>query len=516
MVLTREQLRAAEQAAVTGGITWMQLMDNAGCAAAKQLTSHFAVNGSRITILCGKGNNGGDGFVIARELTRCGACVTVLLTAGEPQTPQAKSMFALLPASVSVLSYIPDEPSAAKCLADSALIVDAVYGIGFRGTLPDFLRPLFRKINQSDVPVVAIDIPSGMETDSAVWDKDTLKAKRTITFTALKPAFIHSAGENIFGEIEVVAISIPETILSPYRDHAPIPVTFKEVQECFPKRFDDTNKGSFGRALLLCGSPGMAGAAVLAASAALRCGAGLTELALPASLYPIAAAHLCEPVFTLLPETENYEISPAAVALFGKRLQAATAVGLGCGLGTSPGAAALVLAALTQAVCPVVLDADALNILARHLEILNTVQVPVILTPHPGEMSRLTGKTVAEIQADRASISREFSEKYNVIVALKGHGTLIAVPGKTPFVNPTGNPGMATGGSGDLLTGMIVSFLAQGFSPADAALCGVYLHGLAGDNAAARLSQHAMLPTDILAELPGIFCRLEHGEENPQ
>lgn len=510
MILTSTEMKKAEQAAVDSGISWLQLMEKAGCAAAEILLKRFAVSGKPIAILCGNGNNGGDGFVIARKFSERGAHVTVILTGGEPRTPQAAEMFAELSEFDSPILRLEQEFSAA-CLAakQASLLVDAVYGIGFHGSLSGSLQEFFTEAHACFVPTAAIDIPSGLEADTGRFDPHTLRADITVTFTAFKPGLLTPAAAGLCGDLRVASIGIEEFIGTGSEAKDPVSITEGQVRAGFRPRASDANKGSFGRALLCCGSRGMMGAAVLAARASLRCGVGLTEMALPASLYTVAAAHLCEPVFTLLEETPAGQLSQKGRAVLLKRLRLASALGIGSGLGSSFAAETLVLDCLRQAVCPVVLDADGLNILVRHLSILNEVRAPLILTPHPGEMSRLTGQSISEIQANRIGTAVSFAERRRVIVVLKGEGTVVAVPGRVPLVNPTGNPGMATGGSGDVLTGIITSFLAQGMPPADAAMCAVYLHGAAGDRAAERLSQHAMLPGDLIDELGGLFLEIE-------
>ena len=281
------------------------------------------------------------------------------------------------------------------------------------------------------------------------------------------------------------------------------PVSPEEVKACFPPRDPESHKGSYGRLLAAVGSDGMPGAARLCAEAALRCGVGLLTVATPRAAYSIVAATLPEATYLPLEggETDRERLHAG--------MDAATAAVIGCGLGRSKEAQELVWDLLTYGDIPLVLDADGINILALHIDRLKTVRRPLVLTPHPGEMARLTGLSAEEIQKDRAAVARAFADNYGVTLVLKGHGTLIASPGSPLLRNPTGNPGMATGGSGDVLAGMIGSFLAQGMDPPTAALCGAYLHGLAGDRAAARLSQHALLPRDLIAELGGLFSELE-------
>ncbi len=281
---------------------------------------------------------------------------------------------------------------------------------------------------------------------------------------------------------------------------------FCEMRRYITPRAADSHKGTYGTVLSVCGSYGMAGAAALAATAALRSGCGLVVAALPKSIYPIVAVQLPEAVFA------PYDTAGSAAAMLLPRLKTADALLVGCGLGQSHDTADLLTALLTEADVPIILDADGINLVARHIVLTETIKAPLILTPHPMEMARLLGVTVGEVQADREVAAREAVRRTGAVVVLKGHRTVIATPSGDVFINETGNPGMAVGGSGDVLAGIIAGLAAQGLSPEAAARCGVYLHGAAGDRAAARLSQHAMLPSDILDELPGLFLKLEQQE----
>lgn len=509
-VLTCAQMREVEKAAVEGGLDYRRLMENAGSAAAKEIRRRYLVAGRQVAILCGKGNNGGDGFVIARKLQDEGAVVTIILACGQPQTEDAREMFSRLRAlDIGVVSLETEPYIAASSVKEAALIVDAVYGIGFHGRLPDPLRSLFRIANVSPSPIVAVDIPSGLDGDTGEADEDALRATLTVTFTAAKTGLAAAKAAPYAGEIQVTEIGIDPALLAPYGPGRTV-IDERMIRPCFPPRAEDGNKGDYGKLLSFCGSAGMLGAAMMAAQAALRCGVGLLTAALPRSLYPIAAARLCEPVFCLLEETEDGDLSLSNRARLRERAAQSSALLIGCGLSMSPGVEELVLDLLAASDRPMVLDADGINIAARHISVWKTVRAPLILTPHPGEMARLTGLSIPEIQADRENVARRFADEHGVTVVLKGHDTVVASPGEPVLHNPTGNPGMATGGSGDVLAGMIASFLAQGMTAREAAMCGVFLHGAAGDRAAQRLSQHAMLPTDLIDELGALFLNLEN------
>ncbi len=286
-------------------------------------------------------------------------------------------------------------------------------------------------------------------------------------------------------------------------------ITAAMVKALLPARPSDGHKGTFGRVLLIVGQYGMAGAAILSARAALRSGVGLVTVALPKSIYPIVAGAVPEAVFLPLDETADGHIAPSAAACVAARAQQADAVVLGCGLGCDATVTALADTLMRQLHCPLILDADGINAIQPHMLLEETVTASLILTPHTGEMARLIGGTAAAVQADRAGLAQRFADAYGVTLVLKGHRTLVAAPQQPLRCNETGNDGMATGGSGDVLAGLVGGLAAQGMTARDAAVCGVYLHGAAGDRAAARLSRHSMLPSDMLNELGGLFLQFE-------
>ncbi len=286
-------------------------------------------------------------------------------------------------------------------------------------------------------------------------------------------------------------------------------ITEDMVRNGFAPRAEDSHKGTFGRVVTICGSYGMAGAAMLCGRAALRSGVGLVTAAVPQSVYPLLAPAIPEAVFVPLPQDGVGRLNRAAVSPLVAALQGASAVVLGPGLGRSEELTELVMVVCCESPCPIILDADGINAIRPHMLVEEAVSAPLILTPHPGEMARLLDTSVAEVQLHREEIARRFAEEFGVTLVLKGHHTLVAAAGRPLLVNHTGNPGMATGGSGDVLAGLIGGLTAQGMDPYQAAMCGVYLHGAAGDRAAARLSQHSLLPSDMIEELGSLFLNLE-------
>ncbi len=507
--ITVENMRMLEAAANQGGLSETALMENAGAAAAREIGVRYATASRPVTVLCGGGNNGGDGYVVARLLSLRGAKVTVVETERSPGTESARHMRDLADdGRVTFLSLTAEPYLAAASVKGAVLIVDAVYGIGFHGRLPDPLRTLFRVVHESGVPVVALDVPSGLNAETGEWDEDALRAALTVTFTAAKPAMAVPAAQERIGELKVVSVGIDEQLVAVYCANVG-EIRLSRVSACFPKRSADCHKGDFGRLLCVAGSVGMAGAAMMAGRAALRCGLGILEMAVPRDVYPVLGGQMPQAVFTLLPQNDSGSLAGEASDTLISRLPYVSALVVGCGLGTSEPTANAVLTLLQALRLPAVADADALTLLASHPDAWEGISAPLVLTPHPGEMARLTGLTIQKVQSDRVGTARRFAVAHGVTLVLKGYRTVVACPDGQVWVNPTGCPGMATGGSGDVLAGMIGSFLAQGMTPQQAAICGVYLHGAAGEKAAAALSQVSMLPTDIIDRLPSVFLEME-------
>lgn len=506
---TAEQMRRIEQMAVEQGADYTALMETAGSSCAQWLLEQADAAGRHIVIVCGRGNNGGDGLVMARYLRRK-APVTVVLVQGIPTAHPAREMYDRLDAETSVSNYpfnILDwtqEPYLCRAAVGQAdILVDAIYGIGFHGQLREDFRPLMGLMRESGAHKVAVDMPSGLPSDGSPADEDAFLADDTLTFTAQKVGQDHPS----CGQIAVLDIGIPASVVE--RVMGRHTITSELVDSCFRPRPLDTHKGTFGRLLTVCGSYGMAGAAQLCARGALRSGVGLLTAAVPQSIYPILAPVVPEAVYLPLPETHVGQLAEEAIEQVCQAVSGATAVVIGCGLGTGEVQTRLVEQICRTSTRPVILDADGINAIGSHILTEEAVSAPLILTPHPGEMARLLDLPTAKVQQHRAEIARRFADEYGVTLVLKGHNTLVTAPGRPVMQNTTGNPGMATGGSGDVLAGIIGSLAAQGMDPYYAAVCGVYIHGAAGDLAAERLSQHSMLPSDLIEELGNLFLQFE-------
>ena len=507
-VLGAAQSRRLEERAVQAGARLIDLMESAGGAAVRFLRKKYDLDQKRCVVLCGRGNNGGDGFVAARRLKECGAQVIVILMEGQPSTDNAREMYAkLLETAPKILPFDDACPYLAPMLESADFIVDAVYGVGFHGRAPEFMEPVFRAASESAGVTLSLDVPSGVSCDTGAVEGACVVADYTVSFSTLKNCHLLQPAKGCCGQVIVVPIGIDLALIN--AQESPLEVTDEELaQRVLKPRSPESHKGDYGRLLCLCGSDGMAGAASLCVRAALRGGAGLVNAALPRSIYPIVAQSAQEAVYTVLDETSGGALTEDAQRALSDAAAKADAMVLGCGLGAGRESFSRLRQCLMGAEKPIVIDADGINLLSRNIDILKTVSAPLILTPHPGEMARLTGRSVSEIQLHRLEYACSFAREFNVVLVLKGAGTIVASPIGHAWVNLTGNAGMARGGSGDVLAGLIGALLAQGVPPEEAAAAGVWLHGTAGDRCAERLSQTAMLPGDLIGELPGLFLKI--------
>ena len=478
-VLNKQQIKASEQAAVDSGISYDELMERAGNAAAKEIISRFEVEDKIITIICGNGNNGGDGFVIASALSAAKAKVKLMMPLGEPKTETAKNQYKLLP-------FISVED---KFDINCDIVIDALFGIGLDRSVTGKFADLINTVNNAHATRIAIDIPSGVFCNGGVKGA-AVKAHLTLTMIAPKPCFYLPPSNEYCGEVVTLDIGAPVDDFEYQTIEAPI----------FKKRPKNAHKGSSGSALMLCGSYGMCGAQILAAKAALRSGVGLIRAFVCDKNYSAFCTSVPEAVTIPVPTAES--CAPmVSKQLFMEKAEVSHAVLIGCGLGTSETVKDLIYQVLPLIKVPLILDADGINAICCDINIIRKIKVPVILTPHPGEMARLCGTSIAEVEKDRIGYARKFATENSCILVLKGANTVIASPEGNVFFNTTGNPGMATGGSGDVLAGIMVALLAQGEDPLSAAKAAVFLHGAAGDIAAAKRGEHSMLPSDIIDEL---------------
>jgi NAD(P)H-hydrate epimerase len=509
-IVTSDEMRAIDRASTEKfGVPSLTLMENAGSAVAEFILKTYR-DAKSIAVVCGKGNNGGDGFVVARKLHQAGRVVEVLLLAAPSDLKgDAAAMFERLPVRPVIIQTGQDlQAESSTGLGTAALIVDAVLGTGFKPPVQGLYAHAIAMMNRSGKPVVAVDIPSGADSDSMTPQSgaEIVQADAIVTFTAPRPAHVY--GELTRGPVIVAPIGSPDAAIeSKLKLEIITPQDFGTLLRPRPR---DSNKGMFGHVLVVGGSVGKSGAAAMAGMSALRSGAGLVTVAMAKSALPSVAGFAAELMTEPLPETDTGGIDVAAMKS-GKLPQLAssmTVVAIGPGIGGQPETIEFVRTAVGALKCPIVIDADGLNAFDGKTDALDGSRRPLVLTPHPGEMSRLAGISVKAVQSDRLGVARSFARDHNLVLVLKGNLTVVALPDGTAWVNPTGNPGMATGGTGDILTGMVAGILAQmPMEPARAAIAAIYLHGLAGDVAAETMGEHSLVATDLLTGLPEAFRR---------
>jgi len=504
-LVTTEQMRSLDRAAIDDyGIPGVVLMENAGRAVAGAAAQMLDGSG-RVVVVCGRGNNGGDGFVAARHLSNRSVEVEIyLLAATEDLAGDAATNCHIAEQMDLPIFENPDQASLEAAISSADLIIDAILGTGISGEVRGAAREAIEAINQSPAQVLAVDVPSGISGDTgqvmgvAVW------ADRTLTFGLPKIGHYCYPGRDHCGEIELVDISLPAALIEA-TDLPTNLATASDVATMLPPRWADMHKGEAGRLLIVAGSPGMTGAAAMAGLAAVRSGAGLVTVGIPASLNDILEVK-CTEVMTLpLPETAPGSLAPDAMDEILEFADGCDAVALGPGLSQVPETAELARELIERISAPLVVDADGLNACAGATEPLQNRKTPTIITPHPGELSRITGQSIADIQQDRVTAARQTAHDLQCVVVLKGAGTIIANPSGEVWVNPTGNAGMASGGVGDVLTGVIGGLLAGNGDAMKAAISAVYCHGLAGDLAEEYCGQRALIASDLLVQLPAAF-----------
>jgi NAD(P)H-hydrate epimerase len=524
-IVTSSEMREIDRATSERfGVPSLTLMENAGTAVADfVLRCYLGVES--VGIICGKGNNGGDGFVAARKLHEAGMQVSILLLA-EPGELRgdAAAMFKRLEIQPALACNEEElRSAAAQQVYQADVLIDGILGTGFRPPVKGFYADAIASFAKADRPVVAIDVPSGLDSDEMRPRPDAshpiAPAVATVTFTAPKPAHLFSS--LVRGPVVVAPIGSPEeAIVSNLGLEVP---TWREMASLLSPRDPEAHKGSFGHVLVVGGSLGKAGAAAMAGMAALRSGAGLVTVACPRSVLPTVAGFMPELMTEPLEETDAGTISLRALE-YGRMhalVHGKTVIALGPGIGRHSETTQFVRTLVEKFRVPMVIDADGLNAFQDAVEKLDGSAHPLVLTPHPGEMSCLIGSSTTDVEKDRIGIARSFAQEHKLVLVLKGHRTLTALPDGRIWVNHSGNPGMASGGMGDILTGMVAGFWAQGLygklpspdagpSPAhDAIITAVYLHGLAGDIARERQGEISLTATDLLTALPEAIRRLQ-------
>ncbi len=503
-IVTAQQMKNIDRRAIVYfGVPGLVLMESAAIAVMEEMERFFdGLEGLRVAIICGKGNNGGDGLALARRLRIRGVAVrAVLLAPFAALQGEAKTNLAVL--RKTDVQIIPNASASSinDILQWSDIVVDALLGVGLSSPLKGRFAQTVELINASGKPVVAVDIPTGINADSGAVMGTAVNADLTVTMALLKRGLVLQPGSQCAGMVRVADIGIPSEVIEKEK----LTVSLLEQGAAWgvlAPRKRDAHKGDFGHLMIIAGSPGKAGAAVMSARSALRIGTGLVSVATPHTLVPIIQSHIAEAM--CIPSGESMEgtLGIGSEEELLKFASGMAACAIGPGLSTHHETAAVVRNLVQRLKIPLVIDADGLNAVARTVDVLKKIKAPVVLTPHPGEMARLTGLSSADVQKDRVGIASGFAAAYKVVLVLKGAGTVVACPDGKVFVNSTGNPGMATGGTGDALTGMIGGLLAQGYPAMQAACLGVYLHGLAGDLAAKEKGEMGLTAGDLIERIP--------------
>lgn len=517
-VVNAEQMRQIEKRAIEKyGIPSVLLMENASLAVVREIEQYLAtLSGSarsdhKVVVLVGKGNNGGDGLAAARHLSLMGKEVTVFIFAKpEELRGDAALNLRLYQGTGSKYFVIEGEKQrrlARLALAQADVVLDAIYGTGFKGALPSLIEEYVEEVNWSRAWKIAVDIPSGVEADTGRVYRNAVRAQATVTFGLPKLGHFLGDGSEYCGKVIVDPISIPSSYLED-GGVSNFVLTDDFVRSNLPVRHLQGHKGTHGRGVLVAGSKGMSGAAILAGKAALRTGIGLLQIITPEGIAAHVDLGVTEATVWTAP---GNSLVPEVWPIIAERCQGAQALAMGPGLGQNPELLAVLEDVLRSIQLPLVLDADALNLLAMEPGLIGWRQGrgPLILTPHPGEMARLCQISVEEVQTNRLEIAVSKAVEWEAIVVLKGAVTIIASPDGRAFLNPTGNPGLGAGGTGDVLTGSILSWLAQGVAPLEAACLGVYLHGKAADQLAAEYGWSGFTATEVADMIPKVRRNLE-------
>lgn len=518
-LVTAQEMRELDRLTIEAyGTPGDVLMERAGAGATEALLRAFPhVRDTAVLILAGRGNNGGDGFVMARHLKKAGVKCEVILAAKKAEVQGDALLnlqaFARMRGKITEITEPAQLDVAQEKLGRCGLVVDALLGTGLNAPVQGLLASLIDMMNMSGLPIVAVDIPSGLNADLGTPLGIAVQAELTVTFGFPKLGQIGEPGSAYVGELAIVDIGIAPEALAHLRPRVNL-LTQEEVGALVRTRRHDAHKGDFGHLLVLAGARGKSGAALLCGGSALRVGVGLVTLGGPSSLIPIFSSVLIEAMTTPLPELPDGSFCLDENAL-AQAIKAKTAMAFGPGVGVSADTVGLTRWLVNNSEIPLVIDADGLNCLATDLSVLRNAQVPMVLTPHPGEMAGLLKSTNANVQGRRLEVARSFAQEHRCFLVLKGANTVIAAPDGRVWINSTGNPGMASGGMGDVLTGIIGGLLAQGYPPEEACQLGVFLHGYAGDMAAEEKGEAGILARDLIERLPAGLRALSQAALKP-
>jgi ADP-dependent NAD(P)H-hydrate dehydratase / NAD(P)H-hydrate epimerase len=511
-IMRKLDRRAAEELGLPGRV----LMENAARGTVAAMFRHFPdLTVKRVAILAGRGNNGGDGFAVARYLLNRGVSCPVFLFAAreEVKGDAAANLEVLSRLGGEVFEILNmEEWEAQRGKVESCdLMVDAIFGTGLKGEVKGFFQEIIEFVNSLGRPTVAIDIPSGLDSDTGKVLGTCIQASLTVTFGLLKRGLAVLPGVECCGRVVLVDISIPPSFIEGEEIHDHL-IEASDLLPFLAPRNREAHKGEFGHLLVLAGSPGKTGAAAMVCEGALRVGTGLITLGIPQSLNGILEAKLTEPMTEPLAETKEGTLSLSAQGRILELCDRKDALAIGPGLSVNPETAKLIQRVVRSISLPAVIDADGLNAFSGRMDWIRKAPNEFVFTPHPGEMARMAEISVRQVQENRIGVTRDFAKNHGVTLVLKGARSVIASPEGEVFINPTGNPGMASGGMGDVLTGMIAGFLAQGLRSLDAARLGVYLHGLVGDFVAFQKGERGMAASDLVAHTPRVLEALASGQ----
>jgi hydroxyethylthiazole kinase-like uncharacterized protein yjeF len=512
-VVTAEAMRGIDRVTIDEyGVSSSALMERAGLAVAERIRGLFERR--KVIVLSGGGNNGGDGIVAARNLFNWGWNVRVLLLATENKlSPDCRAQY-----KTAKKMKVPIEFKTGISKADlhSALVVDAIFGTGINNPVRAPASDIISFLNRSESPVLSVDMPSGISSDHGRVMGEAVRADYTVTFGLPKVGHLFHPGAEYTGKLFIEDIGFPPGLLTAESLYIET-IERTDASLLVPARPANSHKGDYGRVLIVAGSRGRTGAALMAAKACLRAGAGLVTMGVPETLADVFQSRATEEMVLPLPDKGNGSLSvEAAKEILSYISGGADVLAIGPGIGVSSDITKVMRELIANSATPMVIDADGINSINGDAGIFRKAKSPVILTPHPGEMARLMkidgrdgSAEAAAVEVDRVGLSLSYSKKTGTYLVLKGAPTVVAEPGGKVFINTTGNPGMATAGAGDVLTGIVAAFLGQELNPLDASVLGTYLHGLAGDIAASQKGMHSMIATDIIEHLAGAFAALK-------
>ncbi len=509
-IATREIIREIDSRTIREyGIPGMILMENAGRAVSNVILKEFP-DAKNVSVFCGGGNNGGDGFVAARHLINAGKEVTIYLLKNKNEyTGDAKTNLGSL---LNISKNIKRLRSNFSNYKKSDLIIDAIFGTGLDREIKGNYKRIIETINSLKTPKISVDLPSGIDANRGIPLGISIVSNITVTFILPKLGISIHPGINYAGKIYVADITTPKIL----ENKLPFElITFKKCRTINRTRLVDTHKGNYGHTLIIAGSSGKTGAAALCAHASVRSGSGLVTVGVPASIASSVDEKIIEAMSVKLEDEASGFLSETSLDQALSTLDSKTSLAIGPGISTKSGTKRFLFEILTNTKIPVVVDADAINIIAENRDFLKSLKVPVILTPHPGEMARLVGKTSKEIQSKRIEYTENFAVHHKCYVVLKGARTIIATPYGGVFINPTGNPGMSSGGMGDVLTGVISGLISQQYNPLEACLLGVFIHGLSGDIVAREMGVSGITATDVANSIPKALKQVEIQDKEP-